>query len=231
MTAKTNKLIGPLTASDWEAWLNGLALLAQCFWSPEPELIADLSSGQAQADLDRLTGLIGRSGDPAGPAGRGDEVGSIREYVSAAGADLAGDLEQAYIRLFGAIRGGLVAPPYQSCYEGQGLLMGRPAEMMAARLAAAGIDLSGRTDEPPDHLAVELEYLFIILEAAVGSDDQAGLAEAARFARIEMAPWLARFAARLADESGAGFYPAAARLALEAVEFIASVGGEEEAGG
>lgn len=217
--------IGPLVASDWEACLNGLALLAQCFWPPESELTEDLLSGRAQADLDRLVGLIGRSGDP--DDGTGDDVASIREYVAAAGAGLAVEMEAAYIRLFGAARGGLIAPPYQSCYEGAGLLMGRPSEMMAARLAEAGIDLSGRTAEPPDHLAVELEYLFLILEAAVVGGRPADLAEAARFARTEMSPWLTEFAARLAGQTGAGFYRAAARLALDAVRFIASVSGED----
>lgn len=219
--------ISPLTASDWEACLNGLALLAQCFWPPEPELIEDLLSGRAQADLDRLAGLIGPSGGPEEPTG--EEVDSIRGYVAATGEDLAVELEAAYIRLFGAARGGLIAPPYQSCYEEAGLLMGRPAEMMAARLAEAGIDLSGRTAEPPDHLAVELEYLFLILEAAVVGGRPDDLAEAARFARTEMSPWLAEFTARLDGQAGAGFYQAAARLALATVRFIVSVSGEERA--
>jgi TorA-specific chaperone len=94
--------------------------------------------------------------------------------------------------------------------------MGRPAAMMKERLTAAGLWLEGRSSEPPDHLAVELEYLYLLLESGFENSDQALIDGAREFAMQEMAPWVRVWAGRLANETEDRFYPAAAKL-VEAI--------------
>ena len=54
--------------------------------------------------------------------------------------------------------------------------------------------MENRIHEPPDHLAVELEYLFFLLQdGCVGPDDNS----AALFAAKTMLPWVMVFNQRL----------------------------------
>jgi TorA maturation chaperone TorD len=69
------------------------------------------------------------------------------------------------VRLFISNRTGITAPLFHSCYaSGDGLLMGEPARMMREVLAAQGLDLAETVHEPPDHLSIELEYLYYLRE-------------------------------------------------------------------
>jgi TorA-specific chaperone len=116
-------------------------------------------------------------------------------------------LEPEYVRLFVNTRGGVAAPPYESCWPetGQGGLMGPAARAMARRLDAAGLAVDAA--EPPDHLCVELEYLMLLRRQEAG--------EAADFAR-ELGAWVARFAEAARAAEPAEAYRTALTL-LEAV--------------
>ena len=182
-----------------ESAVPALVWLAQVFWGPDPQqgraLIASVPA------LESLAEILGP--DAAGPA---------RELAAwlAAHPDpaaLCRELEPAHVALFIARPGGVAAPPYQSCYQDQGLLMGPPAREMALRLEDAGLALA-RAGEPPDHLAAELEYLAHLLT------DPAAAEPARDFASRQMLPWVARLARRLAAEPGCPFYALAAALAV-----------------
>ncbi len=69
------------------------------------------------------------------------------------------NLEAEYVRLFVNHRGGASVPLSQSCYTGEGLMMGEPAVAMQSRLDRAGLQVDTSLGLPPDHIAIELVYL------------------------------------------------------------------------
>lgn len=202
-------------SSPMETLLEGVALAAQIWWGPEPELLQDLARGRLAADLERLS---------PGLDGPGREA--VRELTSWIRAgeqeETARTLEAEYPRLFINARGGLKAPLYHSHYETpDGGLMGRPYLMMTERLRAAGADLRERTGEPADHLAVECEYLFFLLEAGLSSGREDLLAAGREFAGQEMLPWVRELAGRLREERTVSpFYPRAAALLVSLLEAL-----------
>jgi TorA maturation chaperone TorD len=185
--------------------LDSLTLLARIFWGPEASLCQDLC-GPAQEILEQVGNLL----SPPGPAAARELNQALSAFDDPAG--LCAQLETAYVRLFVSDQGGVAAPLYHSCYQGEGLLMGPAAQEMARRLEAAGLGLEEESAEPPDHLAVELEYLILLLEDGWSHDDPALLAEAGEFAGRFMLPWVEGFLSRLSAETEARFYPLAAEL-------------------
>ena len=197
--------LSSVSEQEKEVLLDGLTLLARIFWGPEDSLCQDLC-GRAGETLEHVGGFL----SPPGPAAARE---LNRELEAAPDpADFCAQLETAYVRLFVSDQGGVAAPLYHSCYQGEGLLMGPPAQEMARRLEAAGLGLEEESAEPPDHLAVELEYLILLLEDGWSHDDPALLAEAGEFAGRFMLPWVEGFLARLSGESETRFYPLAAEL-------------------
>ncbi|NIQ90076.1 MAG: molecular chaperone TorD family protein, partial [Desulfobacterales bacterium] len=70
-------------------------------------------------------------------------------------------LEEGYVRLFISAKGGITAPLYESCYEFEGApLMGRAAAEMKERFETKDLSVADTIQEPPDHLSIELEYLY-----------------------------------------------------------------------
>jgi TorA-specific chaperone len=195
------------------AVMNGLACMSRVFWGPEPELCAELA-GPAREDLAALEPLLSA---PAAEAARRMSLWLAERGEAAA---LCDELETAYVRLFVNTLGGVAAPLYHSVYQGEGLTMGPPAQEMARRLAQAGLSLPPEVPEPADHLAVELEYLILLLEQGWQQEDPAALAEAAEFAGGFMLPWLVKLAERLAGETECPFYPQAVRLTQGLLSFL-----------
>lgn len=195
-------------AADSGPALGGLAMLARAFWGPEPDLCAELMAPAARAELLALAEVLGAAGSPARDLaafldGRDDPAGWCES------------LETDYVRLFISGLGGVPAPLYQSCYQGEGLVMGPPARHMARRLAEFGLEPGEKAGEPPDHLAMELELLLWLLEN--GRE-----AEAGDFAGRVLAPWLPAFQERLAGEPADSFWPLAAALARALADFFAT---------
>lgn len=109
-------------------------------------------------------------------------------------AGLVNELLTEYVRLFVAGRGGVVAAPYESCHVGgRAAVMSGASLAMRDRLAAAGLEVSLDSNEPPDHIALELEYLYHLLSSAWTGGDGALEAEGRAFAGQVMLPWVRRF--------------------------------------
>ena len=131
-------------------------------------------------------------------------------------------LEAEYVRLFIAGPGGVPAPLYESCHlDGAGRTMGLSALAMRDRLAEAGLEISLDSNEPPDHLALELEYLFHLC-ATGWTDDPALSDEAARFAGEVMAPWVGRFRDKLDGADADPVYLAGADATLALLSAVAA---------
>jgi len=186
--------------------------LASVFWGGDPE------NGIA-ALLNRISDL-GQSVSLAGSAA-GAAHADLARCADEAGSDAGRDLEAAYVALFVAARGPVPAPLYQSCHE-EGRLMGEAALAMNRRLAAAGLAVGSELSEPADHLCIELEYLYWLLDRAA-SGHAASLAEAAGFARNVMLPWVRRFAAKVEEACAPPFFAAAARLLQAVLDAVAAL--------
>jgi len=134
---------------------------------------------------------------------------------------LCHELQITYARLFVSDREALSAPIYQSCYLFDGApLMGPPALRMRERLASAGLSISGVGNEPPDHLAVELEYLCFLLAKGMEDKDPESAVRAADFAESELSAWLPLFAERLSRVPNSEPYSLAAVLTCDIVRLI-----------
>ena len=76
--------------------------------------------------------------------------------------------------------------------------MGEPALRMKRCFEAKSLSIDTRVGEPPDHLAIELEYLYFLLEKGRSDNDRELIAEASSFSSDVMLPWVTRLQKRLA---------------------------------
>lgn len=138
--------------------------------------------------------------------------------------DLHDHLDECYIRLFINSKQGII-PLYQSCYEFEDApMMGESARKMMDRFESSGIGLDTQMNEPPDHLAIELEFLFFLLQdASDAPEDQKkeAVQKAGRFAGQVMLPWVTQLHDRLEKKSGnCLFYLLTVRLLVILVETL-----------
>ena len=165
--------------------LDGLKMMAQIFWGPSGDKCAEMVG---EIYLDRLQSLTSVL--------KADTVGALDQIVSIIkgfpdGDSLYQHLEEGYVRLFISAKGGITAPLYESCYEFEGApLMGRAATEMKERFEAQGLAVADNIQEPPDHLSIELEYLYFLLDKGWRDRDNGLIAEASAFVTQKMLPWV-----------------------------------------
>ncbi|MBA4395280.1 MAG: hypothetical protein C0407_17150 [Desulfobacca sp.] len=156
---------------------------------------------------------------------------AIKVFLSAysRGQTLYDSLEEEYIRLFISNRQGIPAPLYASCYvEGESSerapLMGEPALAMQERFQSKGLSLGEDIGEPPDHLSIELEYLYFLLNIGWTNNDDQFITEASSFAADIMLPWVVKLEHGLAvEENPALFYPHLITLLGAFLRFIGTI--------
>ncbi len=189
------------------ALLEAVALLSRFYWGPAADGSRDLLLGIYLIPFESLKSAVDYK-----PPGILDELKAISTMFRDEN-DMFQCLEQAYVRLFINSLDGIAAPLYASCYEpgraaGEDApLMGPPAVMMKERFNAKGLSLGDHIHEPPDHLSIELEYLYFLLDKGWSDGDTALIDEAVSFAGETMLPWVARFQKRIAPvESECRFY-------------------------
>lgn len=182
--------------------LDGLKIMGQTFWGPSVEGCTEMVKENYLNRLDSLTSVLKTE------AGDGlHEIGSIIKSFPD-GDSLYQHLEEAYVRLFISAKGGITAPLYESCYEFEGApLMGRAAAEMKERFEAKGLSVADTIQEPPDHLSIELEYLYFLLDKGWGEQDDALVDEGSTFADEIMLQWASKLHERLASETQCLFYP------------------------
>lgn len=109
----------------------------------------------------------------------------------------------------------LLAPPYGSVYlDGQGRrLLGDSTVDVERRYTQAGLGTGGSFKEAPDHIAIELEFLYYLvfkeIAAAVNSDPENALGFLAMqesFLRDHLGVWVAQFANAVEENAATGFY-------------------------
>ena len=136
-----------------------------------------------------------------------------------------------YARLFlGPV--GTLAPPYESAWREQA--SGSPIDPTRSLVdlyEAGGFEMDPEFRDLPDHIAVELEFLYTLLfriAAAVQSGDQPAIDHALALRRPlldqHLACWIKPFTAALRENAACGFYRRLADLtaALVAMENAAA---------
>ncbi len=123
----------------------------------------------------------------------------------------AEEIQNEYTRLF------LInpeAPPYESFYlDPLGQAGGLAAAQLAREYAEAGLELSPFLKEPPDHAAVELEFMAFLCDgeaqawtAGVPEEAMQILSRQRRFIAGHLGRWVPSFARRIIRPRPAGFY-------------------------
>ena len=154
--------------------LQSIRELCRVFWGPDLQHCREMLGGAFLRPFSASTEVFNQEA----------EISGIQHFFSGFDDEhrLYAFLDETFIRLFVSTRGRII-PPYQSCYENDGrLMMGPGAVEMKKRLAARGLAVDGQLNEPPDHISVELEYLYFLLETGWIGNDSRSLFEAGDFA-------------------------------------------------
>ncbi len=131
------------------------------------------------------------------------------------------ELESEFVKIFINTRSGVSAPLYHSCYHGdENILMNKPALEMADLLEQAGIDLDSGIGEPPDHLCIELEYLFFLLNHPHVHSDPDLQEYIQMFTREFMLPWIDIFQQRIPVRGVSVFFSHSALAMRKLLFFI-----------
>jgi len=212
-----------LTRDQRLALLGLVKISCDLFWGPEQERCREMLADDFFRPLD-TAGATLVTEPPDAPAAL---KALVKSHVDSKA--LFNSLEEAYVTLFVSARGGISAPLYQSCYDGNdgpqgaGSIMGAAAVKMQQRLAALGLALDHNSNEPPDHLAIELEYLYFLLQKGWIDKSPEALSEAAVFAKTELLEWVPRFEARLRLAAPNSFYALTAAILAGALQLIADL--------
>jgi TorA-specific chaperone len=195
--------------------LDGLKIMGQTFWGPSLVECTEMVTENYLNRLDSLTSVLKTGADNLL-----HEIGSIiRSFAD--GDSLYQHLEEGYVRLFISAKGSIAAPLYESCYEFEGApLMGRAAAEMKERFETKNLSVADTIQEPPDHLSIELEYLYFLLDKGWREEDNALVAEAAEFASDTMLPWISKLSEKLASEEKCRYYPLMAAVLVEVLNVI-----------
>jgi len=197
-----------LNQTEKQSLLEAVRIMSEFFWGPKPGKCRDILQVNTWEPIEAI---LSRLNFPeVHPL---DTIKSVLNLFPDAQM-LCDALEEEYVRLFTRNRYGISAPLYASCYRevppGEtSLLMGEPAQEMQKRLESVGLSLADNIGEPPDHLAIELEYLYFLLSRGWGDPDPGFIEEAGSFVMTHMIPWISKLHRVLTDKSAdkGRFYP------------------------
>lgn len=206
-----------MTEDHQQALLEILKEMAGVFWGPDLKKCTEMLQEPILGAFDKFA--VQRC------AGDIHKIKSILKQFTNAQSFFQ-HLEEGYVRLFISDRKGVAAPLYESCYANsedgeKALLMGAPAIDMKNRYELKGLSLSKDIREPPDHISIEMEYLYFLLAKGWSDNDNDLIDEASTFAAEIMLPWISQFQARLVVEKKCRFYPLMASLLKAILEIIA----------
>lgn len=194
---------------------DALTTLIRIFWGPDIEFCQEVMDG-------RFAGLLRDVAD----AFHVDMRITMAEAEDFAGRyesaeALLGDLSEGYISLFVNDINGTPVPLYHSCHAAsENGFMGLPAVDMANRIAHHSLAIYLPGNEPADHLAIELEYLYYLLNNGWTTSCSADIQEAMLFCAHSMNGWVGRLYGRIAADGRFPFYAIAARLLCSIVDIF-----------
>ena len=199
--------------------LDGIEVISNAFWGPNPSVCEEIAKPDYVKPFKGLSKEIEGMGEPL--AALQNNIASMPDPDA-----IFQHLEACYVRLFINSRKGNIAPLYASCHaenevDGQHpQLMGLDAVEMRKRINKMGLQMTGPSNEPPDHISIELEFLYYLLSRGWAEKDNRLLSEASAFADGAMLPWVSRFKQRIAGEKECRFYPLMAQLTVSILAYL-----------
>lgn len=178
-------------------------LLSLAFSPPNPPVLAFFKDGFVGRLEKALTSL---------PPGSWPDLTGLEEAMAGLGT-----LEGEYNRLF---RTGLAATPYETEYDPiPAVRKGQTLADLLGFYQAFGLKTSEQVKEFPDHIAVELEFMGLLLlkEAYAlqeGWKEEAGVCRDAErtFLKDHLGRWVFSFCEQVGEVTWAPFYRASARF-------------------
>lgn len=200
-----------------------LSGLSTIFWGPTSDVCQQMLDGVFVRPFEKLAPTI--TSDPPDAL---EKLGDLFHDFTDAETFLD-VLEENYVSLFINDREGIPAPLYASCYEGEDpRLMGESALQMQGRFISKGLAQDKNIGEPPDHLSIELEFLYFLLSQENADNDPDPLIEAASFAYEAMLPWVRSFHERLWAAAPFRFYPLVSAILVAVLDMISGLAGIED---
>lgn len=184
-------------------------LVSACYYPPEKNAIAKL------VELEEALGGV--------CAEAAEHVANMREETEIE------HLSIDYSRLFvGPFE--LLAPPYGSVYlEGERRVMGDSTIDARNRYQELGLDLSGGLKEAPDHIAIEMEFMYYLIFKEIESIERADLEsgmdylqQQRAFLEDHLGAWVSEFADNVEENARTDFYKNLARATKVFVQKDAS---------
>lgn len=197
-------------SNEWLAREDFCRLLSASYYQPAPEFAEEDVFGA----LSRAAGLIGpETAEKARLLNEEFERSSLEELLL------------DYSRLFlGPFE--ILAKPYGSVWlEGEKVVMGETTMAVLDLYREGGFELDENFREVPDHIAAELEFLYLLIfkeNEARRSEDAEGLASARefkhRFLKNHLGHWITPFAKAMKDGAQTAFYTFLAELTEDFVK-------------
>ena len=203
--------------------LDGIEVISNAFWGPTPSVCEEIAKPDYVKPFKGLSKAVEGIGEPL--AALQNCIASMPDPDA-----IFQHLEACYVKLFINSRTGNIAPLYASCHAGNEVdgqrpqLMGRDAIEMRQRINKMGLEMTGPSNEPPDHISIELEFLYYLLSRGWAEKDKRLLSEARTFADEAMLPWVSRFKQRIAGEKECRFYPLMAQLTVSILAYLGKHG-------
>lgn len=145
----------------------------------------------------------------------GEPLDGLAGVAASAMEEAGDDLEPAAIahaRLFlGPFE--ILAPPYASLFlDPERRIMGTVTQQAAEAYAEAGLAPSSGPREAPDHITLELEFMYFLAFQAATTGDPSWSDRQQRFWRSHLGCWLPDFAVAIARSGVHAYYAALADL-------------------
>jgi len=182
-------------------------MLAVCFYPPERKILLE----------EDLLGNLSASLGQACPEAQACAEEMARAIRQVGDEELAVDHARLFVGPFG-----LKAPPYGSLYlDGDGKVMGNSTMHVIQIYEEEGLVIDDEFTELPDHVMVELEFMYFLAYRAEREFEEGGgeccahsvLAQQ-KFLSELLLPWLEPFCGRIVQAAETSFYRALANCLL-----------------
>jgi len=196
-----------------------IRLLSDIYWGPTIDICRDMVSGTFLGPFEQINKLSDI--EISAPIKALNQSFSSHRKAD----DLFVALEGIYVRMFVNALDGIQTPLYHSCYledtgSNKGLLMGAAAIEMANRYEDAGLSISEDIKEPPDHISLELEYLYFLMSLRETAEDEAFQTEINEYVSDFMLPWIITFLERVQSNKTLLIFPQMTAVLVAVLEHI-----------
>lgn len=186
-------------------------LAATGFSHPEKAFAEDVKSGKFFAGMIEISHFFHLELQK--------DIEEARESLVVKDSDeLLEELESEFVRLFLADLGGARVNPFGSHYL-NGRVMGESVDKVVSKYGESGMVKQESYHGQPDHISVELEYLYKLTQAAQKpSLSEKNLSEHSEFYDELLRPWLEEFTEEVKTETELEFYSLLAEWTYKGLE-------------